>query len=225
MTNQTADRAPAFSKAKVRGEMLAARRALSAKQAAHMSDRICERILSGAHYRETDCILAYMAVRNEVSVDAVIRQALADGKEVYLPAVCGNEMKFYRMRGFDKLREGAFHIPEPMRTEPFDKAAGLLLVPGVAYTRECMRLGFGGGYYDRFFANNRASLYLLAPAYGMQLTNKTILWEPTDRPVDAVLTENAVYIKYENKMEEQHEFQATKAGRETGRTNDARNKG
>lgn len=179
-------------KADVRSKMLAARRALSPAQAAQYSERICARILTTVYYQKASCILAYASVNNEVSVEQILRHALANGKEVYLPAVRGRDMQFFRMRSFQELREGAFHIPEPPQTEPFSKNEGLMLVPGVAFTSDCMRIGYGGGYYDRYPA---AGCFLLAPAYELQMTDEKLLWEPTDRPVDAVITEKAVYTK------------------------------
>lgn len=180
----------------IRKQMLALRKAIPDEKAAAWSASICDSILALPQYTRAECVLGYMPVQGEVSVLELLAQALRDQKQVYLPAVDKGEMWFYRIRSLTKLQEGAFHIPEPPKTEPFESekdAQVLVLVPGIAFTKDCLRLGYGGGYYDRFLPLVPHA-YKIAPAYEQQLVD-TLPQEATDQPVDAVCTCNTVYMQ------------------------------
>lgn len=186
-TDRTASDTVAAKK-HIRRQMLALRKAIPDDRAAAWSASICERILTMPQYAHAKCVLGYMPVQGEVSILKLLTQALRDQKQVYLPAVDQGEMWFYRISSLTRLQEGAFHIPEPPKTEPFETEKGaqvLVLVPGIAFTKNCLRLGYGGGYYDRFLPLVPHA-YKIAPAYEQQLVD-TLPQEATDLPVDAVV--------------------------------------
>lgn len=189
------------AKERVRRQMLALRKAIPEEKAAAWSASIGKKILASPQYKHAESVLGYMPVQGEVSVLELLKQAFRDQKQVYLPAVDTRnreiarekQMWFYRIHSLTGLREGAFHIPEPAQEEAFEirkDAQILVLVPGIAFTRECLRLGYGGGYYDRFLPLVPHA-YQIAPAYEMQLVD-TLPQETTDQPVDAVYTEARV---------------------------------
>ena len=145
----------AQAKQAVRDEMLAIRRALSREARDCMTAALTERIVSLPAFRNAQRIMAYLAMPGEADVDAVIEQALALGKEVYVPCILkGPErlMEAGRLRDMHHFCRG----PLGLRALPegYEAAApddlDLVLVPAVACDRQGRRIGMGAGYYDRY---------------------------------------------------------------------------
>lgn len=146
-------RGDASEKARLRQEILAKRRALSAEERASMRRGLTERVLSLPQYRTAKKILAYLALPGEADLDDVIRAALADGKQVYVP-VClpERQMEAGQLMNMDDFVPGPFGLrdlpPGYLSTEP--EELDLVLVPAVACDLSGARLGHGAGYYDRY---------------------------------------------------------------------------
>lgn len=124
--------------------------------------KICKSILQSEEYRNAEKLFLYVSVGKEVGTRKLISQAISDGKKVYIP-ICygGGIMHAARLRNEDELLDGRYGIPTV--SEESEKALpeelDFILVPGVCFDRRGNRLGRGGGYYDRYLANDiRASL-------------------------------------------------------------------
>ena len=140
-------RGDASEKARLRQEMLAKRRALSAEERASMRRGLTARILALPQYQAAGKILAYLALPGEADL------ALAAGKKVYVP-VClpGRRMEAGQLMNMDDFVPGPFGLrdlpPGYLSTEP--EELDLVLVPAVACDLSGARLGHGAGYYDRY---------------------------------------------------------------------------
>lgn len=103
------------------------------------------------------CTIAlYASIQGEVETKALLNKALREGKRVSLPRVLGKgKMVFCPISAETLLTRGPFGIPEPPSTDtiPGNSLPDLILVPGLAFDRLGYRLGYGGGYYDRFLAS------------------------------------------------------------------------
>ena len=101
---------------------------------------------------ETQVVMAYYSLPDEVCTHGLINDLVAEGKTVLLPKVTGdNTMELRHYTGRNDLQEGAFHILEPVGEQFTDVVSiDVVLVPGVAFDTEGRRLGRGRGYYDRF---------------------------------------------------------------------------
>lgn len=123
------------------------------------SDAICREVLNGVPYRYAKRILMYSPVGSETDVNALFAAALSDGKEVYFPKTEGKGiMRFYRVTDGSCLVKGKFGILSPDgTTDAYDTASGsdhdLCIVPALGYDKDGFRIGYGGGYYDRFLAS------------------------------------------------------------------------
>lgn len=128
-----------MNKGELRARMRQARRALSEAAQQEAAQAAAARILSLEAYRQARVVMAYMAVRGELALDAVLRDALETGKTLALPRCEGEGvMRAYRVARPSDLRRGAYGIWEPDETcppiEPDDM--DLILVPGTAFDRQ-----------------------------------------------------------------------------------------
>ena len=109
-------------------------------------------------YKKANVIALYRALKNEVYTDVLIYRALYSGKEVVLPRVIGDYMAFFRIYSLnDKFDKSEFGILEPEYNlgnyygiDDID----LFIVPGICFDRNNYRVGYGKGYYDRYFSYN-----------------------------------------------------------------------
>ena len=116
----------------------------------------------------------------------MLQQAIRDGKKVAVPRVCGDDMIFFYMTDFDRVEKSSFGIPEPLGDEPVaDDPTALVLMPGLAFDKEGHRIGYGGGFYDRFLAAE-PDHPTLALCYDFQMLPK-VETEEFDIPVDFVI--------------------------------------
>ena len=103
-------------------------------------------------YRNAKSIYGYMSYNQEVRTLPILEQALRDGKRVAIPKCYGPEMRFIWMEDLSQTAPNR-GIPEPIADGPLaDDPDALVLMPGMAFDRAGHRIGYGGGYYDKFLA-------------------------------------------------------------------------
>lgn len=115
---------------------------------------------------------------------------LAEGKQVAFPRTEGETMEFYPVTSLKGFQKGAFGIMEPVGDCPLKEEKPLILVPGLGFDRKCCRIGYGKGFYDRYFARFPASRKV-GVAYNIQIAEK-IPRDIYDVPMDVVITEEVV---------------------------------
>lgn len=155
------------------------------------SRKIVNRIIQSSAYCKSTDIMAYVPIHSEVDITGLLLQILADQKKLYLPKTYVETgcMEFFRVRDLSELIKGAYHIPEPVCTEPFDSSkSALILVPGVAYDERGYRMGYGGGYYDRFLYKKRSNWITMMPAFYEQKVSELPI-EKTDQKIDFIITQ------------------------------------
>ncbi len=178
-----------MDKQKYRQEVFANRASMSPEDELLWNGIITGKILANKTFASAKVVYAYADVRREVSTRAIIDAAMAAEKRAAFPRVDGQNMDFYYIDSWDDLEPGYFGIREPKLTcEKACEEDALILVPGVAFTRQGDRVGYGGGFYDRFF-EREPNHPTIALAFGFQLYDSLPL-EPTDRRVDLVVSEN-----------------------------------
>lgn len=158
-----------------------------------------ERICSLPEYAQAARIAVYFAVNGEISLDLVIDQALAQGKQIYLPNLDQKTLRFSPYFRQQKMRINKFKLPEPdvgeeEMLEP--EALDLVLAPLVVFDADGNRIGMGGGFYDRSFAfrkdATRTSPVLIGVAHELQKVEQLIA-ESWDVQLDMVVTDQAIY--------------------------------
>jgi len=163
-------------KGKLRRDLLEIRDSLSRQETEEAAEDICARLRHLPEYLTCDCVLAYVPTRSELDICGFLEQALADKKALFLPVVQGKRMEFYQISRPGELRPGAYGILEPPGDRPFrpeDYRDILWILPGVGYDREGYRMGYGGGYYDRYMADHPDLVKRsLAVGYQAQLVDR-----------------------------------------------------
>lgn len=146
------------------------RKNLPREYLAECSRKICNAICMLDCYKRAETVFCYAAVNGEVELNFLIEQAWKDGKKVALPRTAGKEMHFYPVRSLSQLNPGFMGIPEPEAVgQPlFPGETDLMVMPGLAFDRKRNRVGYGGGYYDRYLCNC-GDCIKLAPAMAFQL--------------------------------------------------------
>ena len=174
--------------------MLAQRRALAPEIINGLSAGIAERLFAAVEYREARTLLCFVSTEIEVNTRTVIKKALADGKRVAVPlCIKGScELSFRYITGTDDLASGAFGILEPLPhcAECTDFDGALCVVPALCCDRRGHRMGYGRGYYDRFLADfGGTGCGVIFDEFLLD----TIPTEPTDVPLDMIVTENDIF--------------------------------
>ena len=187
----------AAPKTALRRQIIAARDALPAEKRRELSARITTRVLELAAYRNARCVLAYMSFGSEYGTDALVADAFAHGRQLCLPRVARDtgRLELHRVGSVEHdLQSGVWGIREPRAGCPpadLDRI-DFVLLPGVAFTPRCERLGYGGGYYDRLIARFARRPPLVAAAFALQVCAEIPLHAGDER-IDAVVTEDDIY--------------------------------
>lgn len=167
------------------------RRAMTETRKQQADHRIAARLRSLASYRRAKTILTYVSTPIEVGTRDIIEKALSDGKRVAVPrCVSGTrEMDFYYIGSLNELQPRTFGVLEPEADSDrlvTDFSDSICVVPALACDRMGFRLGYGGGYYDRFLREYPGEKILIL--YKSCLVER--LWHGRfDVRVDRIVTE------------------------------------
>ena len=175
-----------LDKKALRKEIGQKKRAMTAGQIEDYSRELAGRLYETEFYREAKSLYCYLPYNQEVRTWPILARAKADGKRVAVPKVYGDEMKFLWLDDFTQIAEGAYTIPEPIFDEPVaDDETALILMPGLAFDPEGHRVGYGGGFYDKYLETHPRHK-LVALCYPFQLFDHLDV-ESHDVPVDLVI--------------------------------------
>ena len=175
-----------MDKQTLRRQIREQKRAMTEEQIVAASEKLGELFAAAELYRQAKTIYGYLPYNQEVRTVPMLQQALADGKRVAVPKCYGDEMRFIYLDDLSQVASGYCGIPEPVADEPVaDDSTALVLMPGLAFTERGDRMGYGGGFYDKFLATE-PNHPTLALCYAFQMVD-FIPTEEYDIPVDCVL--------------------------------------
>ncbi len=159
--------------------------ALTPEQIHSASMDLTEQFCSHPLYQKAKTIFAYLSYNQEVRTEYLIARAWADGKQVAVPKIMDDEMVFLSLKEGDPIAEGYKGIPEPVKEVPLTDPSALVLLPGLAFDPTGHRLGYGGGFYDRFLSAEPHPTIALCFDFQMLEHLDT---EEHDIPADVVLS-------------------------------------
>ena len=184
-----------LEKKTIRHEILAARRALTPAEAAEKSAAIGASVAALPEFAAASAVLTYVASKdNEVDTQPLIARLLEASRPVLVPATLGKgRMVWSRLESLDELAPATFGVLEPRpeyRRDMPPPAGSVVLVPGLAFTKAGWRIGYGGGYFDRFLAEFAGTR--IAVAFALQIVPEMPV-EAHDVPMHIIVTESHVY--------------------------------
>lgn len=203
----------------MRAIALAKRDGLSEERRKDDSTEIIRKLTELSCYREADALLIYVSFRSEADTFPLIRLALAEGKAVFAPKVLGRDMEFFRIFSVDDLKKGYQGILEPDETLSYidwisqpddaqfkiresgnvhpDFSHTLVCLPGAAFDRNRHRIGYGGGFYDRYLSKMEKKpagiVSTAALAFDCQIFEE-IPWEHHDFCPACIVTEKEIIL-------------------------------
>ena len=175
------------------------RKTFSKKELDNLSLKIADNLLSLKEMTFVKNVLIYVSTKGEVDTLGLIEEFFKLGKIVYVPKVIDIKtglMRFYKISILEDLEPGCMNILEPKKSlEILDESliddSFVIVMPGLAFDKKGHRLGYGGGFYDRFNARGYSGLLKLALSFDFQLIDELIANE-FDIDVDKVITENEI---------------------------------
>lgn len=185
-----------MTKAEIRETVLALRREIDPERRSLRNMMVFERGHKHPAFQLAKRVHVYRSAPDEVDTMPMIEYAWGIGKEVFVPVTLPDrELRHVRVTRSTQWTVGSFGIVEPSDNDCAVDATAFgendcIVVPVVAFDRECARIGYGGGYYDRFLA--QSSAVCIGLAYECQRVSGIPI-EPHDKRLDAIATEERWY--------------------------------
>ncbi|MDK2866213.1 MAG: 5-formyltetrahydrofolate cyclo-ligase [Clostridiales bacterium] len=186
-----------MDKKQLRQQVITARNALGDEMRLTLSKQIQQKVLSLPEFKFARAAAGFVDFRNEVYMRPILQSVLNANIPLMLPRISndGKEMIFYQVSNLDHLTTSRFGIkePNPDRCTLGDTSQlSIVLTPGVAFTQDGYRLGYGGGFYDRFFQKISEDVQRVGIAFEMQMVSE-IPHESHDIRVHCIVTEQNIY--------------------------------
>lgn len=184
-----------MNKNDLRKNLKEARLSLTHTQRKELNDAAYENLISSKEYADSNDIFVFISFGTEIDTHRLIKKMLSDNKNVYIPVTPkgAKKMKLSRLKAFDHLVVGHYCIltPEPEYLDFVDhNVVDLVIVPGLAFDSRGYRVGYGAGYYDKFFADLDVNPKKIGYAFSFQIIDE-VPNDEYDIPVDRVITELA----------------------------------
>lgn len=175
-------------KKRLRAHFSALRKSLPLDEKAALDEALCRQIAAHPTFLSCDVLLCFSPVRDEPNFNALFELARKRGVKTAFPRCVGTRMDFHVIESEHELEAGRFGIPTPPEHAPIAtfSARSLCLVPALSVAPDGTRLGYGGGFYDRFLENFPG--VAITPIYGT-LVCAALPREQTDLPVSLIITE------------------------------------
>lgn len=158
-----------MEKCDIRCEVRKRIKALTAEERLAEARSIFSRVEALDNFHSARCVALFAAMRDEVPTAETLIRWRAMGKRVVVPRVEGDIMHFYDYSP-ERMQVGAFGIEEPMGDEVVEPSEiDLIVVPARAFTRCGVRLGRGGGFYDKYMSNSEFRAYKVGVGFACQL--------------------------------------------------------
>lgn len=185
-----------MNKQEYRKKALEIRDSISVENREEYSGIIAVRLLESDAVKKAENILIYYSYRSEVSTEHLIERLIQMGKRVFCPKVLDPKeglMEFYRITDMNQISEGFHGIPEPVTVDVYETGTDrqhsdtLMIIPGVAFDRECNRIGYKGGFYDRYIPRVPGAV-LVAIAFDEQISDDVFSMEAHDIKPNIIYT-------------------------------------
>ncbi len=192
------------NKIQLRRQFAASRNALPPRVRAEKSRDLIRQLLNQDFYRDARVVFSFLPFRSEVDIRPIFEDGWKKGKVMLMPRIDPdrNEMEAVPITSFDNLKESRMKLLEPAENKvAYQGPIDLVITPGLAFDNQGYRLGYGGGYYDRFFSAHPFNVSV-GVAFEVQRV-PTLPHSQHDIPVHFLLTESGLY-SFPMQKEEKH---------------------
>lgn len=177
----------------LRKKYLTIRNTLDEQYIKKESIKIFKKVLNSEYYRICDNIFIFLSMKNEIDTKYFIQQCFKDNKKVCVPVFTNKkrEMIFCEINDFSNLKHNKFGILEPIKKNIVEcNRKTIIIVPGIVYSKDKFRVGYGGGFYDKFLTDNK-SLINIGVCLDMFIIDKIDI-NKYDKNVDIIFTEKRI---------------------------------
>lgn len=185
-----------MDKKSLRKKVLENRSKLSKDDILKYSETIANKLYEMSYYKNANRIMAFISFKDEIHTHDIIKTSIKNGKSIVVPITIpeSKELKVSELLDFSELEVGYYDILTPKKefirfVDP--NTIDLVLVPGVVFAEDGYRVGYGGGYYDRFLSKLDKNVKKIGLAFDLQVVDK-VPTENFDIPVDLIITEKRV---------------------------------
>ncbi|NLK43817.1 MAG: 5-formyltetrahydrofolate cyclo-ligase [Tissierellia bacterium] len=185
-----------MDKKSLRKKVLEKRSKLSKKDIIEYSEIIANKLYEMDYYKNAKRLMSFISFKDEIHTHEIIKTSISEGKSIVVPITFPErkELKVSEVLDFSELEIGFYDILTPK--EEFIRfvdpsTIDLILMPGVVFAKDGYRIGYGGGYYDRFLSKLDKKVMKIALAFDLQIVD-TVPTESFDIPVDIIITEKRV---------------------------------
>ncbi|NLW43316.1 MAG: 5-formyltetrahydrofolate cyclo-ligase [Tissierellia bacterium] len=162
-----------------------------------LSNQVIERLVSTKEYNKAKNIFVFVSTEDEIFTHDFIKNSIKFGKSIYIPFVDSGKKLMYasKLESFDDLEIGFYDIlslPESKLDIVNPEKLDLVIVPGLVFGKNFYRIGYGGGYYDKYLSNPNITAVKIGICYEFQVFEK-VDYNNYDIPVEIIITEKEEY--------------------------------
>lgn len=176
-----------MTKQEIRRTVRALRRSADPELLREYSEACAARLFLTEEWQRADAVYCYVSLPHEVGTEKIFQRARSEGKLTAAPLLRGKDMLFSAFRGPEDLVPGRMNIREPAAYVPVPALDPLVVMPGIAFDRSLHRVGYGGGYYDRYL-HEHPGLMTCALAFGFTVFD-SVPYEDFDISPGFLITE------------------------------------
>lgn len=178
------------AKRRLRAEVLARRNSLAPEERERLGALLLERLFALQEIANAGTVMGFLSFGSEVATDPIVERLHREGRRVAVPAIAEHEIEAVGFAPGDPVSVASFGAREPLSRDALDPASiDVVLVPAVAFDRNGFRVGYGGGFYDRFLPRTGPDAFHIGICFSVQLA-EAVPRGAMDVPVDAVVTES-----------------------------------
>ncbi|MFH2106656.1 MAG: 5-formyltetrahydrofolate cyclo-ligase [Candidatus Micrarchaeota archaeon] len=181
-------------KSDLRKQIVSKKKELGQKQIDGMSSLITKCLIANPEIQKAKTIAFYLSKKDEVQTKSAIEILMKQQKQIFVPIVDGEHIRLVEFVSFDDLHIGKFGVPEPKTKKPAEKNPEVMVIPGIAFDKNCNRLGYGKGYYDRLL--KKFKLYKIGICFDFQVVDSVPV-KDHDEKMDIVITDSRSMCKEE----------------------------
>ena len=142
-------------------------------------------------FKSSEKIFIYVGFGSEITTETFIKKWI-NKKQIFVPKIENGKMNLIRLKSWDDLAPGHFGVLEPTSSDYYDGEIDLVITPSIAFDKNGYRLGYGKGYYDRYFTENEYRISVGLSYH--KLLQENVPKEEHDKQVDIIITEEKTFI-------------------------------